>query len=285
MFELRTTERKWTKTHPKVDASRPGLGLGERRRPGEALLGWDGERREELLISHLPNDVVVRLLEHGQVAEVERPEVVVRGRLRLRALASDAAAGRRRRDEGWRGGRGDERRRVWSRRRLLSCRGSGLVVVVVVAEDLRRRAAVVEVVRRLRVADLGHKVDLARQQVGPVHPFEKRVRLDFVGAAGSEATVGVRAQQAVHEVTRLGRDVELALVPVDAARQNVFENLLGCLVVKRWHAVQEPAAVWSANARSYASGEGELVADDTEGPLRTRSGLALASHGEGLDWN
>lgn len=214
--------------------------------------------RKELLVAHLADNVVVGLLEHREVAEGERPKVVVWRRLRIGALATRLARGRG-------GGSECSRRGLEARRRLgvrwsRCCLNLELLGRFIVGEDLvGRRSSGVKVVGVLGVCNLGHKVDLAAEEVVPIDAVEKGMRLDLGGSVGAQSSLGVRAEQSLHKVASLGREVDFLVVPFDTARQDVLEHLLGRFVVEWREAVQEPAK------ESLARGSAEMKA------MRTRS--------------
>ena len=102
--------------------------------------------------------------------------------------------------------------------------------------------------RAAHVRHEGRSKLFPRERV-PVDASEERMGLDLVCTIGSETFRGILRHQPLHEVFRLGRDVDVALVPFNAAGQDVLEHLLRRLVMERRDSVEE------------------FVGDDTQRPL------------------
>ena len=120
----------------------------------------------------------------------------------------------------------------------------------VVFENLAVRSSSVEVVGRLGVIHLRHKVGFGSPDIRPVDVGQERVALDLFGSFGAQTLCRVKAEEPIDEVSGLRRHVVLVLVPVDASGQDIVENLLRRRGVKR------------------RDGCDKLMADDAQRPLQ-----------------
>jgi hypothetical protein len=98
-------------------------------------------------------------------------------------------------------------------------------------------SALVKVVCRLGIGPVGHKHGRFLRQGIPVYTREKRVMLHLRCPARTQPLCWVGAHESIHEVVRFGRDINLILVPVDSARDDIVKDLFGRLSMERREAV------------------------------------------------
>jgi hypothetical protein len=105
---------------------------------------------------------------------------------------------------------------------------------------LERRATAIKVLRILQILRRRHEQRLIFEKGIPVYVRKPRVIPDllragakFLAGVGAEALGGRHAEECVHEVFGFLGDFDLVVAwPGDLAREDVFEDVLGCVAVE-----------------------------------------------------